>query len=87
MFERTIISLLCSLQQSGKVCILVLGAGYLIFLILLQEMSTVLRRAVDPEEELRIMAQEVRDYVEAVLNSLSANIPKVSILIHLNFCS
>jgi dynamin GTPase len=42
---------------------------------------------VDPEEELRIMAQEVRDYVEAVLNSLSANIPKVSILIHLNFCS
>jgi dynamin GTPase len=42
---------------------------------------------VDPEEELRIMAQEVRDYVEAVLNSLSANIPKVSILIHLNFFS
>lgn len=24
------------------------------------------------------MAQEVRDYVEAVLNSLSANVPKVS---------
>ncbi len=42
---------------------------------------------MDPEEELRIMAQEVRDYVEAVLNSLSANIPKVSILIHLHFCS
>ncbi len=76
---------LCSNQ--GKVCILVLGADYLIFQILLQEMSTVLRRPVDPEEELRIMAQEVRDYVEAVLNSLSANIPKVSILIHLNFFS
>lgn len=25
------------------------------------------------------MAQEVRDYVEAVLNSLAANIPKVSV--------
>lgn len=24
------------------------------------------------------MAQEVRDYVEAVLNSLAANVPKVS---------
>jgi dynamin GTPase len=36
------------------------------------------RRPVDPEEELRLMAQEVRDYVEAVLNSLAANIPKVS---------
>ncbi len=46
-----------------------------------QEMSTVLRRPVDPEEELRSMAKEVRDYVEAVLNSLCANIPKVSILI------
>ncbi|CAK9223934.1 unnamed protein product [Sphagnum troendelagicum] len=43
-------------------------------------MSTVLRRPVDPEEELRIMAQEVRDYVEAVLNSLSANIPKAVVL-------
>lgn len=47
----------------------------------LQEMSTVLRRPVDSEEELRSMAKEVRDYVEAVLNSLCANIPKVSILI------
>jgi dynamin GTPase len=45
------------------------------------EMSTVLRRPVDSEEELRSMAKEVRDYVEAVLNSLCANIPKVSILI------
>lgn len=26
------------------------------------------------------MAQEVRDYVEAVLNSLSANVPKVKSL-------
>lgn len=40
-------------------------------------MSTVLRKPSDPEEDLRIMAQEVRDYVEAVLNSLSANVPKV----------
>ncbi|CAK9193656.1 unnamed protein product [Sphagnum troendelagicum] len=44
------------------------------------EMSTVLRRPVDPEEELRSMAKEVRDYVEAVLNSLCANIPKAVVL-------
>ena len=36
------------------------------------------RRPVDPEEELRWMSQEVRGYVEAVLNSLAANVPKVS---------
>lgn len=36
------------------------------------------RRPADPEEELRWMAQEVRGYVEAVLNSLAANVPKVS---------
>jgi len=41
-------------------------------------MSTVLRKASDPEEDFRLMAQEVRDYVDAVLNSLSANVPKVS---------
>ena len=35
------------------------------------------RRPADPEEELRWMAQEVRGYVEAVLNSLAANVPKV----------
>ena len=35
------------------------------------------RKPVDPEEELRWMAQEVRGYVEAVLNSLAANVPKV----------
>lgn len=35
------------------------------------------RRPVDPEEELRWMSQEVRGYVEAVLNSLAANVPKV----------
>ncbi|KAJ6877721.1 hypothetical protein NC651_030465 [Populus alba x Populus x berolinensis] len=34
------------------------------------------RRPVDPEEELRWMSQEVRGYVEAVLNSLAANVPK-----------
>lgn len=36
------------------------------------------RKPADPEEELRWMAQEVRGYVEAVLNSLAANVPKVS---------
>lgn len=36
------------------------------------------RKPADPEEELRWMAQEVRGYVEAVLNSLNANVPKVS---------
>ena len=36
------------------------------------------RRPADPEEELRWMVQEVRGYVEAVLNSLAANVPKVS---------
>ncbi|EFJ05623.1 hypothetical protein SELMODRAFT_449094 [Selaginella moellendorffii] len=42
-------------------------------------LDTVITRRADPEEELRIMAQEVRDYVEAVMNSLSANIPKAAI--------
>lgn len=36
------------------------------------------RRPADPEEELRWMSQEVRGYVEAVLNSLAANVPKVT---------
>uniref|UniRef100_A9U1V2 dynamin GTPase n=1 Tax=Physcomitrium patens TaxID=3218 RepID=A9U1V2_PHYPA len=44
------------------------------------DMSTVLRRPSDPEEDLRLMAQEVRDYVEAVLNSLAANVPKAVVL-------
>lgn len=35
------------------------------------------RRPADPEEELRWMSQEVRGYIEAVLNSLAANVPKV----------
>ena len=38
------------------------------------------RRPADPEEELRWMALEVRGYVEAVLNSLAANVPKVSLI-------
>lgn len=38
------------------------------------------RRPADPEEELRWMAQEVRGYVEAVLNSLAANVPKVNFI-------
>jgi len=37
------------------------------------------RKPADPEEELRWMSQEVRGYVEAVLNSLAANVPKVSL--------
>jgi len=41
-------------------------------------MSAILRRPADLDEDLRLMAQEVRDYVDAVLNSLSANVPKVS---------
>ena len=38
------------------------------------------RKPADPEEELRWMSQEVRGYVEAVLNSLAANVPKVKML-------
>lgn len=37
-----------------------------------------LRKPVDPEEELKWISQEVRGYVEAVLSSLSANVPKLS---------
>uniref|UniRef100_A0A0D6QZ67 dynamin GTPase n=1 Tax=Araucaria cunninghamii TaxID=56994 RepID=A0A0D6QZ67_ARACU len=43
-------------------------------------LDTMARRPVDPEEELRMMAQEVRGYAEAVLNSLAANVPKAVIL-------
>ncbi|KAL5207202.1 hypothetical protein ABZP36_031637 [Zizania latifolia] len=38
------------------------------------------RKPADPEEELRWMSQEVRGYVEAVLNSLAANVPKAIVL-------
>jgi dynamin GTPase len=38
------------------------------------------RRPADPEEELRWMSHEVRGYVEAVLNSLAANVPKAIVL-------
>ncbi|KDP42490.1 hypothetical protein JCGZ_00287 [Jatropha curcas] len=41
---------------------------------------TTTRRPADPEEELRWMSQEVRGYVEAVLNSLAANVPKAVVL-------
>lgn len=41
------------------------------------------RKPADPEEELRWMSQEVRGYVEAVLNSLAANVPKVSLFYQL----
>jgi dynamin GTPase len=40
----------------------------------------VFTRPLNPEEDLKLMAQEVRDYVEAVLNSLSANVPKAVVL-------
>ncbi|KAL3503786.1 hypothetical protein ACH5RR_033627 [Cinchona calisaya] len=43
-------------------------------------LETMTRRPADPEEELRWMAQEVRGYVEAVLNSLAANVPKAVVL-------
>ncbi|KAI5073815.1 hypothetical protein GOP47_0011828 [Adiantum capillus-veneris] len=43
-------------------------------------LDTVVRRPIDPEEDLKLMAQEVRDYVEAVLNSLAANVPKAVVL-------
>jgi len=42
--------------------------------------DTMVRKPADPEEELRWMSQEVRGYVEAVLNSLGANVPKVCLL-------
>ncbi|KAL0305199.1 UNVERIFIED_CONTAM: Dynamin-2A [Sesamum angustifolium] len=45
-----------------------------------QSLSDVLLRPADPEEELRWMAHEVRGYVEAVLNSLAANVPKAVVL-------
>lgn len=45
------------------------------------------RRPADPEEELRWMSQEVRGYVEAVLNSLAANVPKVGASSALYFLS
>ncbi|RVW74951.1 Dynamin-2B [Vitis vinifera] len=44
------------------------------------EWDTMVRRPADPEEELRWMSQEVRGYVEAVLNSLAANVPKAVVL-------
>lgn len=44
------------------------------------------RKPADPEEELRWMSQEVRGYVEAVLNSLAANVPKVSQRFQLYIC-
>ncbi|KAH7674569.1 dynamin GTPase protein [Dioscorea alata] len=43
-------------------------------------LDTMTRRPADPEEELRWMSQEVRGYVEAVLNSLVANVPKAVVL-------
>ena len=42
------------------------------------------RRPADPEEELRWMSQEVRGYVEAVLSSLAANVPKVHIVLSIS---
>nr|GMD86029.1 dynamin-2A-like [Ipomoea batatas] len=42
--------------------------------------DTMARKPADQEEELRLMAQEVRGYVEAVMNSLAANVPKAVVL-------
>ncbi|CAN8241132.1 unnamed protein product [Cochlearia groenlandica] len=43
-------------------------------------LDKMVRKPADPEEELRWMSQEVRGYVEAVLNSLAANVPKAIVL-------
>ncbi|KAJ8759509.1 hypothetical protein K2173_007126 [Erythroxylum novogranatense] len=43
-------------------------------------LDSMVKRPVDTEEELRWMSQEVRGYVEAVLNSLTANVPKAVVL-------
>ncbi|XP_066331416.1 dynamin-2A-like isoform X2 [Miscanthus floridulus] len=43
-------------------------------------LDTILKKPVNPEEELRWISQEVRGYVEAVLNSLAANVPKAVVL-------
>jgi hypothetical protein len=51
---------------------------------ILSEKDAMARRPADPEEELRWMSQEVRGYVEAVLNSLAANVPKVHIPVSIN---
>ncbi|CAO2188250.1 unnamed protein product [Urochloa humidicola] len=40
-------------------------------------LDTMLKKPVNPEEELRWISQEVRGYVEAVLQSLAANVPKL----------
>ncbi|XP_042379147.1 dynamin-2A-like isoform X2 [Zingiber officinale] len=42
-------------------------------------LDTMARKPADPEE-LRWMSQEVRGYVEALLNSLAANVPKAVVL-------
>lgn len=55
---------------------LLIKRGSICFLVFYKD--TMARRPADPEEELRWMSQEVRGYVEAVLNSLAANVPKVS---------
>ncbi|KAI6679083.1 hypothetical protein NL676_039879 [Syzygium grande] len=43
-------------------------------------LDTVARRPTDPEEELWWMSQEFHGYVEAVLNSLGAHVPKPVVL-------
>nr|XP_034598677.1 dynamin-2A-like isoform X1 [Setaria viridis] len=43
-------------------------------------LDTMLKKPVNPEEELRWISQEVRGYVEAVLSSLAANVPKAVVL-------
>ncbi|KAL6862438.1 hypothetical protein ACP4OV_016779 [Aristida adscensionis] len=43
-------------------------------------LDTMLKKPVNHEEELRWISQEVRGYMEAVLSSLAANIPKAVVL-------
>lgn len=47
------------------------------YLHVLHLQDTMLKKPVNPEEELRWISQEVRGYVEAVLSSLAANVPKL----------
>ncbi|CAK8565444.1 unnamed protein product [Lathyrus sativus] len=85
MNRRTVLTLLGGLLIGGLILyrqlvedLLANGLMEKMYLHLLED--TMARKPADPEEELRWMSQEVRGYVEAVLNSLAANVPKVVVL-------
>jgi hypothetical protein len=56
-------------------------------MILPSLLQDTMARRPDPEEELRWISHKVRGYVEEVLNSLGANVPKVSVLLLYTFLS